>query len=343
MSLLDPSLLRLVAVPLFAWAAYHDRRTHRVPSKIWKPIFLIGTVAGIWELLMIFPEVTLAEAETVVKLFVVPFFIGLLGIGLSGWGVIGTADAKALTALGVAFPLYPAFVIQPPITGGWIAMPAVHGGFEFFPFAVVVNAIILMTAYPIGWGIKNLSEGTFNPRAIVNRRVDVETALTKPGQVRGVGRDTVDSLDLDAVRMYLRWRGIDIDDLRGHGEVLKNPATITETYDPTDGAIRESVSADVGQISRSRSRVPPENPAPSNHADPWGVEAFLEEVEHAYGTEEDELRAGLDYLTAADTVWVSPGIPFVVPLLAGLLCALTVGDLFMVAWLAVGLPPWFLS
>ena len=41
------------------------------------------------------------------------------------------------------------------------------------------------------------------------------------------------------------------------------------------------------------------------------------------------LRAGLAVVTDRESVWISPGIPFVVPMFLGLVAALTYGDLLV--------------
>jgi preflagellin peptidase FlaK len=62
--------------------------------------------------------------------------------------------------------------------------------------------------------------------------------------------------------------------------------------------------------------------------DPWGAKAFLDDIDgSAYGTTPETLREGLDTLTEDDVVWISPGIPFIVPMFFGLLIAFTYGDL----------------
>ena len=38
-------LLRLVAVPAFAWAAYRDVRTRRIPNRLWPPLVAVGVLA----------------------------------------------------------------------------------------------------------------------------------------------------------------------------------------------------------------------------------------------------------------------------------------------------------
>ena len=46
-----PDLLRLLAVPVFAWAAYRDLRTRRVPNWTWYPLVVVGLVALLWDVL----------------------------------------------------------------------------------------------------------------------------------------------------------------------------------------------------------------------------------------------------------------------------------------------------
>jgi len=73
-----------------------------------------------------------------------------------------------------------------------------------------------------------------------------------------------------------------------------------------------------------RTRTRPE------YDDPWGADAFLEDIDgSAYGTTPETLREGLDVLATEETVWISPGTPFLVPVFAGLVIALVYGDLLL--------------
>jgi len=49
---------------------------------------------------------------------------------------------------------------------------------------------------------------------------------------------------------------------------------------------------------------------------------------NAYGTTPETLRDGLAVLTSEDTVWMTPGTPFLVPMFGGLV-ALVYGDLLV--------------
>jgi len=77
---------------------------------------------------------------------------------------------------------------------------------------------------------------------------------------------------------------------------------------------------------------------PDQIDDPWGAERFLDDIDHsAYGTSPQQLRDGLDVLVEQDEVWISPGIPFLVPMFAGLVVSLTYGDVLFSLLQAVGL------
>ena len=66
--------------------------------------------------------------------------------------------------------------------------------------------------------------------------------------------------------------------------------------------------------------------------DEWGAQAFLDDIEgDAYGTTPEKLRDGLEVLVAEDVVWVSPGLPFIVPMFLGLVVSLVYGDLLVSA------------
>jgi preflagellin peptidase FlaK len=63
----------------------------------------------------------------------------------------------------------------------------------------------------------------------------------------------------------------------------------------------------------------------------------LEDIDStAYGTSPGDLQKGLDALTTQERVWITPGIPFLVPLFFGLCIALVYGDLLLGGLRALG-------
>jgi preflagellin peptidase FlaK len=105
-----------------------------------------------------------------------------------------------------------------------------------------------------------------------------------------------------------------------------------DATDPADPA----VGVDGG--GREASGADPPTAGGDDPADPWAAARFLEGIEgSAYGTTPATLRAGLETVVARDRVWLSPGLPFVVPMFVGLVVAFTFGDLLFAVLRLVGL------
>ncbi len=65
-----PDLLRLLALPAFAWAALRDHRTRRLPNRLWYPLCALGTVLLGWELWVHAPFVGFADRLFLVRVAV---------------------------------------------------------------------------------------------------------------------------------------------------------------------------------------------------------------------------------------------------------------------------------
>lgn len=295
-----PDLLRLVVVPVLGWAAWRDLRTRRVPNEVWYPLAALGVALFGWELL------TAASGAAVRRIvYAMALSVGIVvPLAYVFWrvGGFGGADAKAFMVLAVVFPTYPTYYLPD------LAVPVVRATVGIFSLTVLTNAVMVGVVYPLGLAAINVARGHHSRWVFVGRPLDWSAVPTAHGRLLSAPSAGVGGLDLDALRMYLRWRQTTLAALREQPNP-RDPATIpADRGDPTDGAVR----VDGG-----------------DHDDPWGAEAFLAEAGPAYGTTAAELRDGLAVLTERDTVWISPGIPFVVPLLAGLLLALTYGDILV--------------
>jgi len=310
-----PDLFRLLAVPVFAWAAWQDVETRRVPGWIWYPLLALGLVLLLWDFLALPPD-PYSQRIFLLRVVVSVGLLGLLGGGFWYLGALGGADAKAFFTLAVLFPVYPAYELA------GLLFPLVRPPIGVFSLTILTDAVLLGLAVPIGLFLRNAAAGRWSVVSFVGRPIDVDDVLETPGRLLETPDGfTRSGLDLDALRMYLRWRGVALADLREHPDDLRRPATLpAEPNPPTDGAVAEELDPDpVGGI-------PPASFGGTDD-DAWGAAAFLEDVGGAYGTTPAQLRDGLDVVAELERVLVSPGIPFLVPVLGGLVVALVLGDL----------------
>lgn len=314
-----PDLLRLLAVPVFAWAAYRDVRTRRVPNRTWFPLVAVGIVALAWDGLVVLDATGFER-----RLFVVQtaLSLGLVApVGYVFWrlGGFGGADAKAVMTLAILYPVYPAFYVIERV------FPITQATIGVFSLTILSNAVLVGLTYPLVLAGRNAIRGRFHRAMVIGRPVAVESVVTEYGRLLETPEGfTPGGLDLDAFRMYLRWRGIDLSELRAHPDHVRT-STPTDVNDPGDGSIEGDPIPDGG-------------PPPDGGGDEWAAERFL--TEHsAYGTTPGELRDGIEVLADSDreVVWITPGIPFIVPMFAGLLLALVYGDVLFALLATLGL------
>ncbi len=314
-----PDALRLIAVPVFAWAAYRDVKTRRVPNRTWLPLVAVGVLALAWDAWLITDTGAFQRRLFIVR---VVLSLGLIApLGYLFWllGGFGGADAKALMTLALLFPTYPTFYL----TSG--AYPATEATIGVFSLTILSNTVLAGLCYPLVLTARNAIDREFTPAMFVGRPVAVGSVVDEYGRLlETTDGFTRDGLDLDALRMYLRWRGISLSELRTEPARYRYPLSVARN-DPGDGSIAgERAVTDGG----SRAAIRP--------IDAWGAERFLAEHD-AYGTTPAQLREGLELLaTEPDSVWITPGIPFVVPMFVGLVVALTYGDVLFGLLLAIG-------
>lgn len=256
-------ILRLVAVPVFAWAAYQDLRTRRVSAAIWPPLAAIGIVALLAEAVLAW---SVGGAAWVASLIPTALSVGLGGAlaALLWWAGAGMADVKAVAVLAVLFPM-------PLATSGALALwPA--------SLSIVTTAVLVALALPVALALSNARAGRLRAAMVIGHPVPVERVPETHGSLleTAAGRD-LGGVDCDTVAAYLRWRECSLEEL-------------------STAAVR----ADGG-------------------GDPWQAEAFCDDRPgEIYGATPAELRGALEALVETETVWIAPGLPFLVPLFVGL-------------------------
>ena len=327
-----PDLLRLVAVPVFGWAAYRDVKTRRVPNRTWTPLAALAVLLLLWDAYAVWTG-PLAVGQ---RLFFVRVAISLgfvVPLSYAFWyiGGFGGADAKAFMLVAVLFPVYPVYYLPT------VALPLQQTAIGVFSLTILSNTVLAGVAYPMAVALGNLARGRLSPAMVIGRPVSVEAVTEEYGRLLE-SPDGFDrrGLDLDALRMYLRWRGCTLDDIRSDPTRHRLPTSLPRApNDPGDGSLATDGGEPATDEDASETRRAGDDEA---FDDPWGAERFLSDIDHsAYGTSPDQLRDGLEVLTEQEEVWVSPGIPFLVPMFVGLVVSLTYGDVLFSLLQAVGL------
>ena len=332
-----PDLLRLLVIPVFGWAAWQDIHTRRITNRVWPPLVILGGLLLVWEAVQLFvfgtsggqPEFFLIRAG-ISLLFVAP-----LGYAFWWFGAFGAADAKAMIALAFLLPTFPSYAL------GGLELPVADTTIGVFSLTVLTNAVLLAVVAPVGLGLGNLLRRRIEPVVMfLARPVRIDSLPDRHGRLfETLDGLTHDGLDLDALRMYLRWRGLSLAALQAEPDTARDPASIGDTNEPTDGRSDVADDLDWGAAD-ALSAVDADTTDPEHLDDPWGVDRFFASIDRStYGTDPEQLRAGLELLATTDdeTVWVSPGLPFVVPMFAALLVAFSYGDLLfgLLRWLGV--------
>ncbi|WP_436911188.1 prepilin peptidase [Halosimplex marinum] len=336
-----PDLLRLAAVPVFAWAAYRDVRTRRVPNATWLPLALLGIALLAWDVARVsagdLPGGLVARERFYLRVALSLGMVGSIGYLFYYFGGFGGADAKALIVLAVLFPTFPTYYLPAA------SLPLTRTTVGVFSLTVLSNTVIVGAAYPVAVTLRNALSGHLAPIMFIGRPIRAEEATAEYGSLlQTPGGFTRRGLDLDALRMYLRWRGTTLTAVRENPERLRDPASLPDDpAPPGDGSIPESgelavegddeATADGGRRGEAGGGGDAQaaTGGGGDYDDPWGAGAFLDDIEgSAYGTTAEGLRDGLDVLAEADVVWISPGMPFIVPMFVALVVSLVYGDLF---------------
>jgi len=147
---------------------------------------------------------------------------------------------------------------------------------------------------------------------------DVINTVQSGGDITDAGLDPC--LDLDTLRMYLRWRATSLTEIRVDSSWFRSSAPVPWiTGEFSDGRVDRVAGFD--EVTESSPRVDGLGVAwafPGEEVDPWGASAFVQTAgekyvwmsESVYGDSPASIRRGLEMVSSQRTVWVSPGLPF---------------------------------
>ncbi|MDD1679646.1 MAG: prepilin peptidase [Methanomicrobiales archaeon] len=236
------------------YASILDIRERRVPFQTWYPMLIIGIPLAVF----LYGSLLLLDPATAIRyLLISALFCGLF-YGFAYFRLFGGADAWALIFIAALIPLFPltTFLPTPP--------------FQFFPFTVLTNAVLLNLAAPLVIFIGNLTRGNHAPLRYLFFGFPV------PG---------------DRIGQYY---GFVMEDIREENGVLSRRFL----------TFRESLI----RMFRGEDRL------------------YTKHIR----MNPEKYRKECDLFRKAGKVWISYGVPFIVPITAGFFSALVAGDILYV-------------
>jgi preflagellin peptidase FlaK len=247
-----PLVISALAIGItLLYASVLDIRERRVPFRTWYPMLIIGIplVAVLYAgLFSLDPYVFLRY------ILISALFCGLF-YSFAYFRLFGGADAWALIFIAALIPLFPLSTILP--------VPP----FQYLPFTVLTNAVILNLAAPLGIGIWNLTQGNHAPLRYMFLGFPV------PG---------------DRIGHYY---GFVMEDIREENGTLSRRFL----------TFRESLS----RMFRGEDRL------------------YTKHIR----MHPEQYTKECDLFRKAGKVWISWGVPFIVPITAGFFTALIAGDI----------------
>jgi len=236
----------------YCYASVLDLRERRVPFRTWYPMLAAGLPFTVLFYLLLIDE---GDLRATLFFLILTLFFSFLFYLFARFRLFGGADAWALIFLAALIPAFPVV----PLVG----VPPLG----YFPFSVLVNAVMLNLVTPIGICIYNLKEGNTAPFP------------------------------------YL-FLGFPVDGDR-----------ISESY----GFVMEDITEDEGGIHRRFLGIGESLMDMTGGGSRVYTLAMRREPE-AFAQERDLYRK-------AGKVWISYGVPFIVPITAGFFTALIFGDI----------------
>ena len=250
--MVSPLIVPTLAIGVtLCYASFLDIRERKVPFRTWYPMLIVGLPAtALFYFLLIFGGATGAALYygALAIFFCAMFYL------FAYFHLFGGADAWAFIFISLCIPAFP----FPPLLGSPLL--------AFFPFSVLINAMLLNLFIPLGILIMNLKKGNLAPYPYILFGFPVEG--DRIGDHYGYVMEDITEEDGQIKRRFL--------------------------------GIRESLADMVTGERRVYTLDLRRKP--------------------------DEYTKERDLYKKAGRVWISYGVPFIVPITAGLFSALFLGD-----------------
>jgi preflagellin peptidase FlaK len=247
-----PLVISALAIGItLLYASILDIRERRVPFWTWYPMLVIGIPLVV----ILYENIFFLDTGVFFRYILISALFCGLFYSFAYFRLFGGADAWALIFIAALVPLFP------------LTTPLPVPPFQFFPFTVLTNAVILNLAAPLGIFIWNVTQGNHAPLRYLFFGFPV------PGERIG------------------QYYGFVMEDIQEeNGALFRRFLTF-----------RESLS----RMFRGEDRL------------------YTKHIR----MHPEQYRKECDLFRKAGKVWISYGVPFIVPITAGFFTALFAGDI----------------
>ena len=292
----------VLALAVFAYAAYRDVLERKVKDVVWAPLIVFGVI-------FIVRDLYVGDFGTLLPLYTLNIILAAL-IGTLGYRLrlFYGADMKAIIALGVLFPVFPALGSYP------VYQPLPHQepfySLDLFIFAFILNTALVSLVYPLYLFGQNIRDGTHHTKNpllwLTARRVHISDAGEGYGKIIQLDPTFHQDTWYSKLPLLNRVGAFIYGSLYGLDSKF-----ISEYVSWRQNVIKKDPIEHFGELS---GRVYLERFLADQPEDGWRSDAVEEDAKD------------LQTLAQNEFVWVTPGIPYIVPMFFGLIITFTLGN-----------------
>lgn len=305
----------LIVIPVFLYASYKDIQERRVHDYVWAPLLLAGVLLLAYDFLT-------GTLEYLAPLAAINFmFCVILGLVLYNYRLFYGADMKALIALGLLFPTYPLLGAYPMAAPPLLDPP--YHLLRVFGLSVMSNTAVISLVYPLYTLSVNARDGVFGDndaslgRLLTARKLPISEVGENHGNIVETWNEPEDWTPSGRLTSLLS----NIPGLKGalwffnHGLYGLNAQFVRDYLSWRNDTLDEQVDH-IGEVDNT-----------------YLKQFISDQGDDGWQTENVEGdREELQTLASQDYVWVTPGIPYLVPMTLGLLTSIFLGD---AVWAAI--------
>jgi preflagellin peptidase FlaK len=307
----------VILILTFMYASYLDLKSRRVPDKVWIPGAFLGIGLVAIEVIVTESLIPIAEASVSVLL------IGFIAFLLFKFRIFYGADYKAFVFIGLVAPVTPEILefpihnydlgsVDPQIyfDGNiylFLSDVNAHIATNLFAFTVLVNSSIFGISYFFLNAYHNISKGNFNIRrplrSICARKLKVSDITEE--HVHIVIESESDNWFVRGLQFIRNGiGGVSGDFYRDYLEWHRD-----QKFNSPNDEIKDLEEIDLQSFSED--------------SDEWIIN----------NPQDDQKDA--EIVLDTDEVWVTPGIPFIVPMTLGIIFGIFVGNIWYLILMAL--------